>query len=595
MINCRRGAVVVAIDPTTPVTPIIPALPAGAASDSVAVIQALARQAQANATAPLGEIAGRASASPSKACAPVEQAGQAATQDAGHAADAPSAKAASAAAQALAKASPETRLARAVRVAATEAVPRQTGLAPLMANVRAIVDRPDMPIEVREAGKVLLAKTPRAAEIATAQGLRKAVERSGVFLEARMAREAVTPESAVAPRSGELPDIKAALLVFRGALSAWLARATPLGSGGEPPLEPAVEAPAPVEEEASAAPQRLSATPTATSAAPHLRTPPTPEPTTAPATPVQTSERPAVTTASPAPVEPPLAEETQHVVTSSLGLATTTSESESLEARFGSLVAAPKPAPQPAQAVRAALSALVQLGMIAEDATQEEAPAGAAADPKPLVARGYGAPAAEAARPKGPPPPYANGPMAGQKPTASELPVDMSPADIVRRLLKETNGALARQDLMQIASLPEAAHHEAEAVETRPQPGSRLNLDLPFMTPQGVAVAQFEISRDGGGSGGGAVGPAERTYRARFSIDLEPLGPVHALITLTGARTRVSLWAERAETMARLRAGEESLGAALRQAELSPEVAVHSGAPPTPGVSALGHFVDQAS
>jgi hypothetical protein len=119
----------VAIDPTTPVTPIIPALPAGAASDSVAVIQALARQAQANATAPLGEIAGRASASPSKACAPVEQAGQAATQDAGHAADAPSAKAASAAAQALAKASPETRLARAVRVAATEAVPRQTGLA----------------------------------------------------------------------------------------------------------------------------------------------------------------------------------------------------------------------------------------------------------------------------------------------------------------------------------------------------------------------------------------------------------------------------------------------------------------------------------
>jgi hypothetical protein len=57
----------------------------------------------------------------------------------------------------------------------------------------------------------------------------------------------------------------------------------------------------------------------------------------------------------------------------------------------------------------------------------------------------------------------------------------------------------------------------------------------------------------------------------------------------------VSLWAERAETIARFRAGEESLAAALRQAELSPEVAIHSGAPPTPGVSALGHFVDQAS
>jgi hypothetical protein len=148
---------------------------------------------------------------------------------------------------------------------------------------------------------------------------------------------------------------------------------------------------------------------------------------------------------------------------------------------------------------------------------------------------------------------------------------------------------------MQIASLPEPPHHhEAETTEARQQ-GARLNLDLPFMTPQGVAVAQFEISHDGGGSGGGAVGPAERTYKARFSIDLEPLGPVHALVTLTGARARVSLWAERAETIARLRAGEESLGAALRQVELTPEVAVHSGAPSAQGGSPLGHFVDQAS
>lgn len=160
----------------------------------------------------------------------------------------------------------------------------------------------------------------------------------------------------------------------------------------------------------------------------------------------------------------------------------------------------------------------------------------------------------------------------------------------MRRLLKGANGALARQDLMQIASLPEA--YEPETAESRPQQAGRLNLDLPFMTPQGVAVAQFEISHDGGG----AVGLAERTYKARFSLDLEPLGPVHALITLTGSHTRVSLWAERAETIARLRAGEETLGAALRRAELSPEVAVHSGAPTSPSAaSPLGHFVDQAS
>jgi hypothetical protein len=270
-------------------------------------------------------------------------------------------------------------------------------------------------------------------------------------------------------------------------------------------------------------------------------------------------------------------------------------EDDAIAARFGSFVATPKTSPPAAATIgRAAVSALVQLGLLAEEAAHEDFAAAPPAEAKPPVARGYGPATAEAARPKVPPPPYAGGPMAGQKPTPPEPAGEISTADLVRRLLKGTSGALARQDLMQIASLPEASHHEAEAAGARPQ-AAHLNLDLPFMTPQGVAVAQFEISHDGGGSGGGAVGPAERTYRARFSIDVEPLGPVHALVTLTGARARVSLWAERAETIARFRAGEESLAAALRQAELSPEVAIHSGAPPTPGVSALGHFVDQAS
>jgi hypothetical protein len=56
--------------------------------------------------------------------------------------------------------------------------------------------------------------------------------------------------------------------------------------------------------------------------------------------------------------------------------------------------------------------------------------------------------------------------------------------------------------------------------------------------------------------------------------------------------TRVGLWAERPEAMARLRAGEEALNAALRQAELTPEVAFHPGAPAA-APTALGHFVDR--
>ena len=64
------------------------------------------------------------------------------------------------------------------------------------------------------------------------------------------------------------------------------------------------------------------------------------------------------------------------------------------------------------------------------------------------------------------------------------------------------NVAAASSPMDAVASLPEA--HEPETAEARPQQAGRLNLDLPFMTPQGVAVAQFEISHDGGGSGGGS-------------------------------------------------------------------------------------------
>lgn len=583
-----------AIDPTTPVTPILPAPAAGTAADSVATLQAMARQALANSTAQLGEIVGRPPTAQSNTGAPVEQAGQAGTQDAGHTADSAGAKGAPPAHQQAILARPETRVVRAVRAAAAEAVPRQTGLAPLMANVRAIVERPDMPAEVREAGRALLAKPPSSAEIATPQGLRQAVERSGVFLEASMARAAATPVQAGSPRVPEVGDMKAALLVFRGALSAWLAKASPQ----------VFEAPG-AESASTLAAGEDAETPSPTS---RRAAPSVPAPT------IQrlASQRPA-TAANPAAIQPGLeaapeaspaaaprlqptkAPDTQpEALPASAKAPEPLPEDEGLAARFGAFVAAPKPSAPAQTPVRAAMSALVQLGLIAEEALAEEPITGTPAEPRPLTPGGYGAAPAEVARSKVPPPPYAGGPMAGQKPAAPELPIDQSPADLVRRLLKGTNGALARQDLMQIASLPEA--HEPETTEARPQQAGRLNLDLPFMTPQGLAVAQFEISHDGGGSGGGVVGPAERTYKVRFSIDLEPLGPVHALVTLTGSRTRVSLWAERAETIARLRAGEESLGAALRQAELSPEVAVHSGAPISPSsASPLGHFVDQAS
>jgi hypothetical protein len=105
-------------------------------------------------------------------------------------------------------------------------------------------------------------------------------------------------------------------------------------------------------------------------------------------------------------------------------------------------------------------------------------------------------------------------------------------------------------------------------------------------------MAQFEISRDGGGE---AVDAAKRTWQARFSINLEPAGPVHALISLSGERTSVRMWAERPQTAAQLRAGAGELSQALSKAELSPgDIVIREGSPPQPAPAKAGHFLDRA-
>jgi len=120
----------------------------------------------------------------------------------------------------------------------------------------------------------------------------------------------------------------------------------------------------------------------------------------------------------------------------------------------------------------------------------------------------------------------------------------------------------------------------------------RWNFEIPFVTPQGTAMAQFEISRDGGGV---EVEAAMRTWQARFSINVEPAGPVHALISLSGERTSVRMWAERPQTAAQLRAGASELGQALSKAELSPgDIVIREGAPPQPAPAKAGHFLDRA-
>ena len=196
---------------------------------------------------------------------------------------------------------------------------------------------------------------------------------------------------------------------------------------------------------------------------------------------------------------------------------------------------------------------------------------------------------AEFARSNVPPPPV-SGALPAAQPVMPATLVSNSPFETaMHHLIADTEGALARQTLLQVASLPDRVDG---TVARQDVTSPRWNFEIPFVTPQGTAVAQFEISRDGGGN---EVAAAKQVWRARFSLDVEPAGPVHALISLSGDRTSVRMWAERSATALQLRAGAAQLTQALVRAELKPgDIVIRDGAPPQPAPVAAGHFLDRA-
>jgi hypothetical protein len=237
-------------------------------------------------------------------------------------------------------------------------------------------------------------------------------------------------------------------------------------------------------------------------------------------------------------------------------------------------------------------------------APEEDMPSSA---PASAVAAGTGASAAAAdgqksapalpalpSAPLAPPPPFRGAPTSAQPPAAPSIDAATPPQQAARILMTATDAALSRQTLLQAASLP-VQPVGPTGVRTE-DGGPRWNFEVPFATPQGTNVAQFEISRDGRSAR--PVDGVAPVWRARFSIDIDPIGPVHAQVSLRGTRTAVTLWAESADGAARLRAGAASLADALRAAELDAgDLVVRDGMPRVPGgaAAAAGHFLDRAS
>ncbi len=433
----------------------------------------------------------------------------------------------------------------AVSAAAQGAATRQAGLSQLFANLAAAAGSGGLPPALQQAAMQVLAQRPALHPALSGNDIKAAFQNSGLFFEKAMATGAFANTS-----SGAIPDLKAVLIVFRQLLSAQL------GAGAAPEPEPP-------QGQASRPSMLDAASAGSPSAAPDATSP---------------AERPAPPLAG-APLPPDADAQEILLPQARVPVADDWPESDELVRATAPSIAASN-MKVTAAATRMALNLM-------QEALGSSGAATPAAQPR-AVAAGV-VDDADFAHTNTPTPPVRGALPSAQPVALPTLPSGASISDMAHRLLQDVDGAIARQTLLQAASLPD----RADAATLRHDGiGPRWNFEIPFATPLGAAVAQFEIAADGGGRD---VEAAKRVWRARFSLDVEPAGPVHALVSLTGDTTSVRMWAERPATATRLRAGVSQLSRALGQAELTPgDIVIRDGAPPQTATVRAGHFLDRA-
>jgi Flagellar hook-length control protein FliK len=434
-------------------------------------------------------------------------------------------------------------IANAVRTAAA----RQGGLAPLMADIEQLVggEAIEAPTTVLKAAAQLLALRFPLQNDLTAADIKQALSQSGLFLEARLA----VPDSEV---EGPPASIGRPGAVPQASPSAASTTTASLSDGADVPWS---------------APELASPVTDLKAALLVLR-----QVVQLWADQADDAQNASSRAIDPANMGPPMAAAPEPVEGSPLAAP---------DAALASRLVGATTEPAVAMALAAAMEPDTQpLAAAGEAATEAADPAASAPGDAPM-----------SPPPPPPPPPYRGSPPVAQPATAATLASASSPADAAQRLLGATDAALARHTLLQAASLPDRPNADPARVQTQ---GPQWAFEVPVMTSAGTSIAQFEISRDGHA----ATTDGRAIWRARFSVDIEPMGPVHAQVTLLGNRATVMLWAERPHSAAQLREGSALLAEALRQAELEPgDIHCRTGAPTVPrdSVPAAGRFLDRAS
>lgn len=183
----------------------------------------------------------------------------------------------------------------------------------------------------------------------------------------------------------------------------------------------------------------------------------------------------------------------------------------------------------------------------------------------------------------------------GQPPATTSLPASATSAEVARVLTERTEAALARITLLQAASLPDARDMG------RPDAPLQTTLEVPLRVGVETAIMQFQIQRDqereerqdrkAGGRAGG-------DWTMRFSLEAEPLGPVHAAVRWHDGRIGIQLWAERDTVAAALEAQRDGLSEALEASAFTIDrLTIAAGRPPEPREAAPtpAHRLDVSS
>jgi hypothetical protein len=459
----------------------------------------------------------------------------------------------------------------AVSAAAQTAAARQASLAPLFANLGAVAASDAVPAKVQQAVVQLLALRPNLDQNLTGNDVKTAFENSGLFLESSLASRPALPSSPAG-----VPDLKAALIVLRQTL---LSLASPaIAENPSAASAPALQPPPPVAGQTSSgifAPASPGNSTANRASEPQIAASPTLAPSLTPEMDVEEVFLPLARL--------PIADDSSEVNGASRILiaaaARPNSDAGTRAATAGAIL----------NFLQEALQDIPQkTGNAAKLAPNADVPF----DPLPSANGSNGVPRNDdvtIVRSNRPPPPFRGAVPSAQPVVPPSLAPDTPLAAAVHHLLNDTDAAIARQTLLQVASLPDRA--DIAGMRTDPA-APRWNFEIPFVTAAGTAIAQFEISRDGTAS---ATDAAKRVWRARFSLDVEPAGPIHALISLSGDKTSVRMWAERPATATRLRADASQLSQALSRAELQPgDIVIRDGAPLQSRPAPAGHFLDRA-